>query len=692
MAHFFNSRLSNKLFFAAMGTALLIGLLLSLVQIALDARQARLQLAIEAHQVVAIVQESATQAALQLDHSLAEQVVEGLFRHNSIFYAAISVPGQPPLASAFRNKHEIPYRAVISRVLGLEYSLTEALMTKTSKTAGSTKVRHIGNIEVSLDPSNAANAFIQRCKTTLASGLAQAIVFGFVLYLIFRHLVARPMTSLLTELGEIDPLQPSKRMLSAPKGHEEDELGAWVHKINGLFKAIARFNSRRRLAEAHVERLSNYDMLTELPNRSLLIRRIEQTIQESSERNTLFAVIFCALDDFKSVNLLHSYHTGDQLLLNLTERFRSELHPDYTIARVGGDVFAMIIPNLRNDLEAADVAQRILDTIRNPFWVENHNLSLSATIGITLYPNDGNQAEQLLKNAENVMQLAKSQGGNNYQFYVANIDQKIREAKALEKQLYDAVEKNQLELVFQPQINLVSGEVKGAEALVRWHHPELGLIYPDKFIPLAERTGAIVGIGQWVFIEACNTLKKWHQAGYQHLTMSINVSAVQLHQATLVENIMATLNESRVPPRQIILEITETVVMGNVDLAIRLLNQIKKVGVQLAIDDFGTGYSSLSYLKKLPMDELKIDQAFVHDMLEDSDNGTIVDAIIQLGHSLGLTVVAEGTQSPNQVTYLQKCHCDIAQGYLYSHPISSNKFLKLLKRERRSSPKLQSST
>ena len=679
-----NSRLSNKLFFAVMGTALLMGLLLSVVQIMLDARQARKQLEQEAQQILSMMKEPATQAAFEQDKALAEQVIQGLFHNHAVFYASISNPNEPPLASLFRNKNVIPYRSLVSTVFGQELSYTleltgyvdEPNLDRDNPTPSQMQI--FGNLEVSIDPTDAADAFIERSKTVLFSGLAQAIVFGGVLYLIFQGLIARPMTSLITSLEEIDPMRPSQNVLDAPKGHEDDELGAWVHKINDLFKAIEKYNSKRRVAEAHVERLSNYDMLTELPNRNLLVRRIEQSIQEANNHHDMFAVLYCALDDFKSVNLIHSYHAGDKLLLTLADRFRSELNPEHTIARVGGDVFAMIIPGLDNHYQAADIAQKLLDCVRAPFPLENHHVNLSATIGITMYPNDAATADQLLKNAENVMQLAKSQGGNHYQFYVANVDQRIREAKVLEKELASAVEDNQLELVFQPQVNLVTGEVRGAEALVRWHHPEKGVVSPAEFIPLAERTGAIVGIGEWVLKASCQTLKRWHDEGFNHMTLSINVSPIQLHQPNLVRTIKHLIDETGIAPHHLILEITETAVKENVDLGIRLLKEIKKIGVQLGIDDFGTGYSSLSYLKKMPMDEVKIDRTFVHDMLEDPDNGTIVDAIIQLGHSLGLSVIAEGTETLDQIKYLQECECDIAQGYYYSQPIDEDAFTTFL--------------
>lgn len=680
-----NSRLSNKLFLAVMGTALLLGLLLSIVQVMLDARNARMKLEQDAQQILAMMQESATQAAYHRDRVLADQVVKGLFQNSAVFYAAISVPDEPPLASAFRDKQAIPFGSIVTSIFGQEISYTLELQgyPATPNTAsGDVRPMLFGNLEVSIDPSDATVAFIERSRTVFASGLIQAGLFGSVLYLIFQGLIARPMTALLGSLEEIDPMRPTQNKLDPPPGHNDDELGAWVQKINDLFKAIEKYNSKRRVAEAHVERLSNYDMLTELPNRNMLLRRIEQSIQDANNQNDMFAVLYCALDDFKSVNLLHSYHAGDKLLLTLADRFRAELDPIHTVARVGGDVFAIILSGLKSHYQTADVAQRLLDSVRRPFRLDSHNIKVSATIGITIYPHDAATAEQLLKNAENVMQLAKTEGGNRYQFYVANVDQKIRQTKVLEKELASAVDDKQLELAYQPQVNLVTGDVRGVEALVRWRHPERGVVSPAEFIPLAERTGTIVAIGEWVLRESCEALRRWHDQGLDHLTISVNVSANQLHQSDIVNTVRQLLEATQVPAHALMVELTETAVMDNVDLAIRLLRQIKQLGVQLAIDDFGTGYSSLAYLKKMPMDEIKIDRSFVQDMLEDPDNGTIVDAIIQLGHSLNLSVIAEGTETLDQIRYLQECKCDAAQGYYFSQPVSEEAFLDLMRNQR----------
>ena len=670
------SRLSNKLFLAVMGTALLLGLLLSLSQILLDARNMRAELQHNAQQILTMMQEPATQAAIQQDRLLADRVVESMLRHPAVSQAAVMSEGTL-LASASREPQASGFRTQVAALFGenLHYSLELIKPAATQPQA-------VGQLDIRMDPADAAMMFTERSSTIFVSGTIQAGLFGGVLYLIFQWLVRRPMRSLLHSLESIDPMHPAQHKLDPPRGHEDDEMGIWVQKINDLFRAIENFNSKRRVAEAHVERLSNYDRLTELPNRNLLLRHIEQCIRVANQQKDMFAIQLCALDDFKSVNLLHSYHAGDRLLLAVADRLRKALDAPCTVARVDGDMFAIIQPGIESQFQAANLAQQILDNVRQPFFFNNQSIRVSATIGIAFYPNDGNTPEQLLANASNVMSLAKAHGGNCYQFYVANLDQEIRQSKVLEKQLASAVEGNQLELTYQPQINLLTGDVRGAEVLVRWRHPQQGLVPPAEFIHLAERSNMIAVIGEWVLRNACEALQRWHANGFNHLTLSVNLSPHQLHQSDIISTLQQLLEYTGVPPQHLVLELTETAIMSNVDLAIRLLRQIKQLGVQLAIDDFGTGYSSLAYLKKMPMNEIKIDRSFVHDMLEDPDNGTIVDAIIQLGHSLNLSVIAEGTETLDQIRYLQECECDLAQGYYYSQPLNEEAFLALLHEQR----------
>ena len=426
--HLFN-RLSNRLLFVVLTTALTMGLIISSVQILLDVESAKENLEKQASALLAMMKEPATQSAYNLDRNMAQQVIEGLFQNEAIFYAAIKTETEPTLATEKKPLAEFKYRKISNLLFGqsLYFSLPLEGTIKTRLSDRSeyfTATAHYGVLEINVDPSYATQALTERSLRVIVSGLLQSTFLGLVLYLIFHGMITRPMEKMTKSLESIDPLQPSRIHLEAPKGHESDEMGAWIKKINGLFSTIESHNNQRRVAEAHVERLSNYDMLTELPNRMLLNKRIEQSIVEADQQNAIFAVLWCALDDFNAVNLLHSYNAGDRLLLSLSERLQHEMQTVQTISRIGGDIFALVLPNISTHIEAAKMAQRALELIRRPFLIDDIQLAITASIGISVYPHDGATSEELLKHAENVMQLAKTQGGNRYQFFVESVDEK----------------------------------------------------------------------------------------------------------------------------------------------------------------------------------------------------------------------------------------------------------------------------
>lgn len=711
-------RLSNRLLVAVLSASLVMGMLLSIIQIMLDARSARAELEQQSQAVLAMMQEPATQSAFNLDRHMALQVVKGLFQNESVIFAAINIPGEPPLAAQQRKPDRYAYRFLsdalfghnlhyelplnnsvpLANTFGIAHSnqlpqslpLEDSPWNSSSRTPETTETTELyGNLQFTIDPAAATQQFIVRSTRLILSGLLQATGFGLVLYMIFQALITRPMSRMIKDLENIDPIRPTRVLLAPPKGHEKDEIGLWVNKVNHLFHSIENHHNQRRVAEAHVERLSNYDMLTELPNRSLLVKKINDSILQTEKSHPYFAIICFSLDDFKAVNLLHSYQTGDKLLLALSDRLKAQLERAKTIARVSGDVFALILPDVNSHLEVAKFSQSLLNCIRQSFLVDEHEISISASIGITLYPDDGVTPEELLKNAENVMRLAKNQGGNRYQFYIESIDQKLRDNKRLEKNLLQALEQNQMRMVYQPLVDLSTKRIVGAEALLRWMHPERGLISPVEFVPMAEQNQCIVPIGEWVINEACRTLKIWQtiSQNYEHLTISINVSAVQLQQPNLVDRLKSMMERYRLKPANIILEITETAVMTHVDSAIQLLRRLKETGVQIAIDDFGTGYSSLSYLKQMPLDKLKIDGSFISSLTEENHNSTIVDTVIKLGHSLNLSVIAEGVEEIKHVSQLKQLKCDLAQGYYFSEPVAADEFLQLLRRESEAKPK-----
>jgi len=371
------------------------------------------------------------------------------------------------------------------------------------------------------------------------------------------------------------------------------------------------------------------------------------------------------------------------LLKGVAQRLRSCLREGDTVARLGGDEFMVVLPAIAHAEDAARVGQRILDALSVPFNFEGHELHIGVSIGIALYPNDGKSAEALLKNADIAMYRAKEQGRNNYQFYTPALNDMAFERLTLENSLRRALERREFVVHYQPQVSLNTGQIVGMEALVRWRHPELGLVAPMKFIPVAEETGLIVPIGEWVLQMACAQNKAWQEAGFPPLRVTVNLSARFFRRKDLMETVARILKETGLDPDYLELELTEGTTMENAEATIRTLHELKEMGVHLSIDDFGTGYSSLSYLKRFPLATLKIDRLFVQDITTSSDGAVITLAIIAMAHSLGLKVIAEGVETEEQLAFLRAHRCDEMQGYLFSRPIPAEAFTQLLREGRR---------
>ena len=430
--------------------------------------------------------------------------------------------------------------------------------------------------------------------------------------------------------------------------------------------------------------LATRDFLTGLPNRQQLQQQLDKILVDGGRLQHRVAVLCVGLDDFKGINEQFSYQVGDQLLLALADRLRAHSGRLGALARLGGDQFALVQANIEQPYEAAELAQSILDDLEVPFDLDHHQqIRLRATIGITLFPEDGDSTEKLLQKAEQTMTLAKARSRNRYQFYIASVDSEMRRRRELEKDLREALPRNQLYLVYQPQISYRDHRVVGVEALLRWQHPELGMVPPDQFIPLAEQNGSIISIGEWVLDQACRQLREWHDMGFSELRMAVNLSTVQLHHSELPRVVNNLLQAYRLPPRSLELEVTETGLMEDISTAAQHLLSLRRSGALIAIDDFGTGYSSLSYLKSLPLDKIKIDKSFVQDLLDDDDDATIVRAIIQLGKSLGMQVIAEGVETAEQETYIVAQGCHEGQGYHYSKPLSARELTNFLKQAQR---------
>lgn len=435
--------------------------------------------------------------------------------------------------------------------------------------------------------------------------------------------------------------------------------------------------------EKQLEYQANHDGLTHLPNRNLLIDRIHQALLMSQRNGHQVAVFFVDLDNFKFINDTLGHDVGDELLKIAAERLVASVRAGNTVARQGGDEFVVMI----SELDVADAADRIAaaiqEAVSQPFIINEHELVITCSIGISISPRDGEEVQTLIKHADLAMYQAKEQGRNRVRFYTGEMNARSLTRMVMEKHLRRALEQNELFLCYQPKVSLSSGQITSMEALLRWQSPELGLISPSSFIPLAEETGLIESIGEWVLETACWQNRAWQDAGLPAIPVAVNLSAYQFRQKNLVRVVERILRESGLEPRYLELEITESLVMQNLDRVTVILNELKELGTSLSMDDFGTGYSSLSYLKRFPFNKLKIDQSFVRDITSEPESATIVQAIVAMAHSLRLKVIAEGVETAGQLNYLRIHNCDEIQGYLFSKPIIADDFGNLLRENRK---------
>jgi diguanylate cyclase (GGDEF)-like protein/PAS domain S-box-containing protein len=448
----------------------------------------------------------------------------------------------------------------------------------------------------------------------------------------------------------------------------------------GEVVALIRDISEAKAAEARILHLARFDALTELPNRAYFRELTEEAISEGRRHGERRAVLFVDLDHFKTVNDSLGHAVGDLLLQEVARRLSESLRAGDVVGRLGGDEFVMLLRHMDSDADIAVVADRILARLAEPFALAEHELVVTPSLGIALYPNDGEDYDTLIRNADAAMYHAKESGRNTYRFYTADMNVRAREILAVENQLRRALERNEFVLHYQPQVEISTGRIIGAEALIRWQHPERGLLGPAEFIPLAEERGLIAPIGQWVLREACRQNKAWQDAGLSSIEVAVNLSAVQFYQRELVDNIAAMLDQYTLEPHWLALEVTESIIVQNVDSTVRTMSALEQMGLKLAIDDFGTGYSSLSYLKRFSADKLKIDRSFVADVPGDPDDSAITRAIINLARNLNLRVIAEGVETQAQWDFLRAEGCDEVQGYLVSRPVAAEAFGELLAR------------
>ncbi len=431
--------------------------------------------------------------------------------------------------------------------------------------------------------------------------------------------------------------------------------------------------------ESHLKHLAHHDTLTGLPNRLLYNDRLKHAISRASRENYKLAVLLLDLDRFKNINDSLGHEVGDQFLKCIANRSCKTMRQSDTFARLGGDEFVVLLEDINDNHDVILVANKLLQAISKPIRIENHDLHSTASIGISIYPDDGEQGDELLRCADSAMYQVKEKGKNNYQFYTKEINNRAVELLILENDMHKALQEQGFILHYQPQISLENESIIGLESLVRWIHTEKGMISPGDFIPLAEESGLILQLGEWVLMESCRQAREWLDQGYQFGRVAVNLSAKQFHRSNIVSQVKNALKEHNLPAHNLELEITEGIAIENIEVTIETLKELKSLGIYIAIDDFGTGYSSLSYLKRFSIDKLKIDKSFVDDILTGEGGAAIATSTIALAHQMGLKVIAEGVETEQQSAFLKEYLCDEAQGYLYSKPLANDQILEFFK-------------
>ena len=436
---------------------------------------------------------------------------------------------------------------------------------------------------------------------------------------------------------------------------------------------------KRKVDDIKIQKQAHYDDLTGLTNKALFHDRLDQAIHNAERKDDVLAVLFIDLDNFKYVNDSMGHSIGDKLLKIIGNKLIESTRKSDTVSRWGGDEFSILLPNIKRLSGIYKLCDRILNTHLNNIIIEGQELHITASIGISLFPQDGTTPDTLIKNADAAMYKSKDLGKNQFHLYKPDMNEEVMERLNVETNLFRAIKNEEFQIVYQPQLSLKSNKIVGFEALVRWNQPDMGVLAPYKFIPIAEETNLIIPLGEWIIKKVCEQAKKWHDKGFS-LNAGINISAKQFNQDKLVDVIQNTIDNTGINPNLIELELTESIIMKNVKRTLKICTKLKKMGVNISVDDFGTGYSSLSYLKDFPIDKLKIDQSFISNLSDhDGDDAKIANLVIDLGHKLGLDVVAEGVETQNQIDFLRKYACDEIQGFILSKPLEINEFEKLVK-------------
>lgn len=605
---------------------------------------------------------------------------------------------QPSIASAINNNQTDEARQLLVQLLSDERVFRARLRTPDGRVAVNARKQSsdnfMGNVleeyrfdipvatgqlyglVIDVDLITVDESFVRRSVAmTIITILAMSLI-SILLYLLYEQKLSKPLRYLLKQLAKRE--SSSLNAIKPLPKHNNDEIDRWIEQTNRLLASVRKVHMKQSEARAEASRLRRFDELTDLPNRSYFLQQLSQRVQIAKAQKQKPALLLFGLDGFSNVNSKYGTAIGDKLLVAVTQRMRKHRGQSQFLSRLSGDQFVILCEHIEHNYEAGQLAQSILHAISRPFGINEKQLQISASVGIAIYPQDAKSADELVENADQAMQQAKSQGRNQYQYYLASTDAKMRRRKALQDALRNAPKTGQLSLLYQPKFNILETKVCGAEALIRWNHPEYGMVSPDEFIPIAESSSLIIPIGAWVIQHACKQLARWQKMGHENFQVAVNLSAIQLRQPGILNTIESAMRENGITPANLVIEITETAIIDDIQSSIDVLNDMHTLGVSIAMDDFGTGYSSLNYLKRLPLHQIKIDKSFIDDVGKFKKDDMILQSIIQLAHNLDLKVVAEGVETYSQHEFLASHQCLEGQGYFYSPPLRSEEFQELI--------------
>jgi diguanylate cyclase (GGDEF)-like protein len=607
-------------------------------------------------------------AALEFrDGRAAAEILNALQVSADIDHAILFMANGAPLASYSRLRSKYPAVTSLPGDRGASFSASGLTVTQDIVVEG----RTVGHIYVK------ANA--RRLQTSLLTFTATMMASLLIALFIARRLLQplnQNITGPLEQLGRLmDEVSETKNFSLRSPHASGDEIGQLARGFNAMLAEIEEHKlaleselARRMEAESHLERLANFDTITQLPNRHSFNDSLGRAVSRSSRSGKTTALLFIDLDNFKMVNDTLGHHVGDLLLQAVALRIRDSLRTGDLVCRIGGDEFAVILENMETPSFASHVAEKLIHALLENFYPEGHELHIGASIGIALYPEHAHEVSTLLRNADTAMYYAKSQGKNHFQIYQPELESRNLKRFALENALRRALEQHELSLHYQPQLDIHENRITGFEALLRWNNPQLGMVSPLDFIPIAEESGLIVPIGEWVLRTACAQARSWLDTYKTEAAISVNLSARQLGKPDIVATILGILAETRLPPHLLDIELTESILMDHTSETLEKLEKIRHAGIRISIDDFGTGYSSMSYLKRYPIDTLKIDRSFISDLPQDIDDAAITDAIIAMGSRLGMDLIAEGVETAEQMQFLHAHGCHKIQGYLIGRP------------------------